>query len=404
MNQADAIPNRRPMRLLTHTAEAGSNTAALVVKGQGTASVLVAPEQKPFSIIFATDQQQQPTLGLDIDSQQVRLWYKDAGGQLHILDTKPGVGLNPEGESQPYWLSLDTNNSRVRYGKGEMLRTLMLFEYSWADAVTPTQASPLAFTKDLAQVQVLPVEVLGLEILAIPVNLDPAPHIVPSDAVTLESLSLNTSSVIADLPPACQQLYATVAGRGITITPADFPEFPEAIQHSIVTPGCLCYEKLKEKDPIFGYLRVTIDGNLGDSPGQPYVLEIWPAGNGSPIHNHGRACAIIQVLFGKIQVSLFAALSPAITQPWGQVVFNAGDVTFLTPDYYQIHQLQNPLKKPDGLFCATIQSYRYPDSDHVHYEYFDYIEDGSIHQFTPDSDWTYLEFKALIQKEWQATQ
>jgi len=126
-----------------------------------------------------------------------------------------------------------------------------------------------------------------------------------------------------------------------------------------------------------------------------------PAGNGSPIHDHGRACAVIKVLHGQIQVSWFSALSPAIGQPWGSTVAHAGEVTFLTPDYYQIHRLFNPSPK-GGSFCATIQCYRYPDDDLRHYEYFDYIEDGHVKQFLPDSDWTYLAFKEAIRQEWQA--
>ena len=43
----------------------------------------------------------------------------------------------------------------------------------------------------------------------------------------------------------------------------------------------------------------------------PYVLEIWPGGNGSPIHNHGGACAIIKVLFGCLSVNLFNKLKQA---------------------------------------------------------------------------------------------
>jgi hypothetical protein len=35
--------------------------------------------------------------------------------------------------------------------------------------------------------------------------------------------------------------------------------------------------------------------NLGDSPGVPYVLEIWPVGHYSPIQDHGDANAAIKV-------------------------------------------------------------------------------------------------------------
>jgi hypothetical protein len=40
-------------------------------------------------------------------------------------------------------------------------------------------------------------------------------------------------------------------------------------------------------DPHETYLRITLGHSLGKSPGIPYVLEIWPTSNYSPIHNHG---------------------------------------------------------------------------------------------------------------------
>ena len=39
------------------------------------------------------------------------------------------------------------------------------------------------------------------------------------------------------------------------------------------------YEKLKEKEEQFAYLRVTLGPDRRTAPGIPYVLEIWPSGN-----------------------------------------------------------------------------------------------------------------------------
>lgn len=374
-------------------------TARWPVVGQGTVSVGTQTDApSPFQIVLTPAPANGQAVGLSISENQVELWTQNgAERQVVIQKSAEGIGLNPAGEALPYWLSLDSNNQRIRYGKGEMLQALMLFEYSWATL----EDSPLRdLSKTLCQIEVQNTEVTELKLLEVPVNLDPAPQIVSTDTLTLEMLANNSATVAADLPNACQRLYANVSGAGINLRPADFPEFAQAIQYSIVTPGALCYEKLKKKDPIFGYLRVTIDTNQGDSPGQPYVLEIWPAGSSSPIHDHGEACAVIKVLSGQIQVSWFSALSPDISQPWGSAIMHADGITFLTPNYYQIHQLHNPSPKAGGEFCATIQCYRYPDDDTTHYEYFDYIEDGQVKQFLPDSDWSYLDFKALIQAEW----
>ena len=34
---------------------------------------------------------------------------------------------------------------------------------------------------------------------------------------------------------------------------------------------------------------------MGESPGIPYVLEIWPIGSRSPIHNHAAVYGVIKV-------------------------------------------------------------------------------------------------------------
>ena len=39
----------------------------------------------------------------------------------------------------------------------------------------------------------------------------------------------------------------------------------------------------------------------GTTAGIPYVLEFWPPGSRSAVHNHGSVCAIIKVVFGTIQ-------------------------------------------------------------------------------------------------------
>ena len=48
------------------------------------------------------------------------------------------------------------------------------------------------------------------------------------------------------------------------------------------------------------YLRVSVGVPSGCSPGIPYVLEIWPAGHFSPVHNHGNAFGIVRMLHGSI--------------------------------------------------------------------------------------------------------
>lgn len=79
--------------------------------------------------------------------------------------------------------------------------------------------------------------------------------------------------------------------------------------------------------------------------------------------------------------------------------FHAGEVTWLTPEMYQTHQLKNP--RTDTA-CITIQSYRYLDRDDVHHEFFDYLAPGGgdLRFFEPDSDIDYLELVRKVREEY----
>ena len=92
--------------------------------------------------------------------------------------------------------------------------------------------------------------------------------------------------VPANLTPECQRLYGNVAGANIKLDTEDFPEFSKAIERSVNTDGLICNTLLHKKAGEFGkenyqttYLRITMGVDLGNSPGAPYVLEIWPAGH-----------------------------------------------------------------------------------------------------------------------------
>jgi hypothetical protein len=132
--------------------------------------------------------------------------------------------------------------------------------------------------------------------------MDLSPYVVSSQNISLLDLDRGIYTTPANLPAACQTLYGNVAGPEIVLDITDFPYFSKAIQRSVSTKGLLGHTLLEAKSKEFGpedfsatYLRITLGYNLGDSPGIPYVLEIWPSGHYSPIHDHGDANAVIKV-------------------------------------------------------------------------------------------------------------
>lgn len=388
------------------------------VAGQGTVSFTIAADG-PFRIVFNDEKSpaepNHPAIVLDlgISATTFRNRNDDSPESVIASTTDPRALLAP-GLSIPYWFSLDTNNRKLRFGKGEMLPQLCLFEVTLPPAPPPGSNAfdPYAYIAKLRYIGLggTPLPQPSAHFLwPVPITVGLPGLVVPSDAITLDDIAANRCTVSANLDEAAQVLYGTVAGRAIQLDTPDFPDFSAAIDYSIMTPGCWCYETLASKATEFGgkpnpaetYLRITIGPNQGDSPGSPYVLEIWPGGHYSPIHDHGDAAAIIKVLHGTIWVELYPELSPAVLDYYAEAVFEAGEVTFLSPQFYQIHKLIN--KNPAGHMTATIQCYRYPATDTAHYEYFDYIgEDDTIQHFTPNSDCEFLAFKEIVRKEWQA--
>ena len=242
---------------------------------------------------------------------------------------------------------------------------------------------------------------------------DPITSSVPlliKDAKDLTMTDVAEGKVLpsSNLSSSSQRLYNCVSGDKFTLNTPDFPDFIKAIEYSIATPGLWCNKTLKSKvgefgksaDPAETYLRITLGKNNGESPGIPYVLEIWPVGHYSPIHNHGGSSAIIRVLNGSVNVKLFPFLcdDKSGVEPFAKTDLKVGDITWISPTLNQVHQLKNEDTKDT---CMTIQCYMYEVENDTHYDYFDYVDtDGSKKQFEPDSDADFLLFKGIIQHEW----
>ncbi len=409
----------------------------LEVNGQGIVS-FVNNERNPFSWTV-TDAGDMEGLRLEVAKDKVVIYerregsweiaheYPDpASGQARDEQGRPSTDQPPEaigleaGTCQ-YWFSLDCHNRRIRYGKGEMRLLTTLVDHPLAS----DQPDAYAWIHDAKLVQLEPPKECDVEVWRDPVTTEPPLRVVPTNQITMDDIALNNAAVSANLTPACQKLYDNVSGANFRLDTADFPEFVDAIQASIRDPSGWCHKKLEEKQGDFNtaatghggaraaesvggeiedketYLRITMGVNQGDSPGIPYVMEIWPGGHYSPIHNHGGANAIIRVLSGEITARLFPRLSPDLQEQerFAEKVLRKDDVTWIAPGLNQIHQLYN--QNENGPACITIQCYMYGEDDTMHYEYFDYIAAGEIKQFTPDTDMDFLEFKRLMKAEWE---
>jgi hypothetical protein len=338
----------------------------------------------------------------------------DAMGRIQLWDISTGVVLMTSNEgflpadTAFYWISLDSYHLTVRYGIGEARLETQKLEYQFMPRNEEEKAAYRSYLEGLETITFgpNPSAITPLRLLRDPIVL-PAPlKVKGTDDVTMEDIAQNTYLPKANLSPIGQKLYDNVSGKNFLLDTPDFPDFSKAIEYSIATKGCWCYEKLIEKSTEFGesnpletYLRITLGANSGESPGVPYVMEIWPVGHYSPVHNHAGANAIIRVLYGEITVHLFPFLNHSTA--FATATFSTGDITWISPVLNQIHQLKN--LETNTKTCITIQCYMYDIEDKVHNGYFKYVNDhGEEHDFDPDSDMDFVAFKQTIRKEWEA--
>lgn len=310
-----------------------------------------------------------------------------------------------------YWFSIDSQNQKLQAGIGEARIENVIYQYSFPFINENERKKNKYFLENLRFIDFTNNTIVPLQLLR-----DPIISKIPLLVKGTNDLHMKDVAESIFLPKSHlsfigQQLYDCISGEHFILNDIDFPDFSKAIEYSISTPGLWCYEKLKEKSTEFDkdkpniletYLRITLNQNNGESPGIPYVMEIWPIGHFSPIHNHSAANAIIRVLHGKINVKLFSFLSADEIEPFSEIQFVKDDITWISPTLNQVHQLKND---DDKETCITIQCYMYDEKDREHYDYFDYLDaDGNKQQYEPDSDMDFLLFKETMKQEWNLCQ
>jgi hypothetical protein len=319
----------------------------------------------------------------------------------NILLAIPSNQSETINDSAPLWFSLDAQNKRLYAGIGEPRLETANYFYLFQDN---------AYKHILESLNHLEYDTDTIEFAKL--IKDPITRSLPllvkdTDELTMNDIAKSKYMPISNLSTVSQKMYRCISGKKFVLNDSEFPDFTDAIEYSIKTPGLWCNTMLQKKSREFNkdkpnlletYLRITLGENNGESPGIPYVMEIWPSGHYSPIHSHAGAEAVIRVLNGEIHVKLYPYLGDNSVKPFASADFKKNEVTWISPTLNQTHQLVNKNKEKT---CITIQCYMYDEKDRAHYDYFDYIDGtGHIEPYEPDSDMDFVQFKELICQEW----
>ena len=381
------------------TSEPNTGSTQLLVHGQG---VFLFSVHRPVELQIL-NQSRTTQIDIKLTDTNVKASIVRTMGHVHDLsdpNNKSGLLYQP---GAYYWISLDSQNKQLIVGVGEprMETHIYFYKFTEKDRVNLEDLNSIQYNK----------YVTPLRLLRDPITSSVPMKVCDTAHLTMEDVASGRVMPNANLSVISQKLYNCISGPNFVLDDPSFPEFSQAIERSIRTPGLWCYERLKQKstefnpggkpNPLETYLRITLGQNNGESPGIPYVMEIWPVGHYSPVHSHSSANAVIRVLHGSIHVSLFPFLcaTKSGVPPFAVATFDKGDITWISDTLNQTHQLRNLPTNQDT--CITIQCYMYDEDDTQHYDYFDYIdENGKKQQYTPDSDMDFLTFKALMKREY----
>jgi hypothetical protein len=169
----------------------------------------------------------------------------------------------------------------------------------------------------------------------------------------------------------------------------------EAIRVSLNSPNGALRKLLDTKasrdgvsDPKSTYIRVDCFGKRIQSP---CLLEIWPGGHHSPIHEHASSTGLMKGVFGRVDIMLYEGLS-ANPKQIALLAMTPERCSWMSPDHYQAHKVYCPMDEHD--FAATFHLYTDTQSDV--FKYRDEREPHNIAEFVTESDISWGQFyKAL---------
>lgn len=383
-----------------------SDNINLIVKGQGVFVFSTDNIENCHFSIYNIDK----TDGIKITMTTNQILVCRIGILAPYTDASNNSGLSLL-KGAYYWFSLDSQNQMLHFGIGETRIETVIYSYKFRFDFErdDLRKEHKHFLESLTNIHINE-HIKPIRLLRDPIICN-IPLLV-KDNISMYDIATSRYMPKSNLSLVSQKLYDCIAGSNFILDTEDFPDFSKAIEQSIINPNGWCYKQLLKKANEFNkdtpkfflsnetYLRITLGQNNGESPGIPYVMEIWPMGHYSPIHNHAGAEAIIRVLHGTINVSLYPFLCNDMIK-FGEANFTKDDITWISPTLNQTHKLMN---KDSNNVCITIQCYMYNNEDSSHYDYFDYLDsNNNIKQYEPDSDMDFVDFKNLMMKEWNET-
>jgi hypothetical protein len=394
--------------------EMNTCTKTLPIKGQSTIAI-IQNDSIPFEIILSNanklteiNGENKYSIVLVVSNREVTLgtYIDDQARLLDRTNESHQVLQANNNQEYVYWINFSKESLTVMYGIGEIRPKFKVLEAHLDNK----------YIQLISNITYLHVKINGIFGNFPTIDnfkdkirflIGSLPFIEPSLIVFRQSQSslINPNSCYSGISPLslvepCRSLYHNLIH--FKLDDDDFPDLIQAIEYSIKNPQGWCYQKISEKSNQFGrskrertYLRLNLD---------PVVIEIWPPGHYSPIHNHKNAYGMFRVLHGCILIRLFPALTLNLQHEAPiEYLLHQDQVTWMLPRLNQTHQMKNV---ESNSCCIIVQCYNYDNNNNDEKrkteEIFDYIINNGcdIQSIKPNSDMNFGAFKEKIKKEW----
>ena len=350
-------------------------------------------------------------LAIRISGQGCSMDVRDSTNIINdSIKPEKHVGLE-EDKMASYWISIDRDSFLIKYGKGYLMAETTCMTFPLKDHKENEFVKNLFNPAKPLYLMVFTSSEAVFQFKTRPLADNLPPLVKDSSTVTLFDLDRGQYTFSDDLPTACQELYNIVKGCEL-----EYPENPaiklsDAIRYSMTTEKMCLYKILSEKkenEEYFkdhAFIRIALGPDMLTSPGNPFMLELWPSKSTTHIHNHGAACGVIKTLFGRMKISIYNKAtdpSPPVIEVKPLMTFDIkqGDFTWMDENWYQTHKVENITDD----FCATLQSFRYRSDDNIQWPGHDYIQEGddieSLGVFYPEVDMTFREMRNKVLKEY----
>ncbi|CAF0968281.1 unnamed protein product [Didymodactylos carnosus] len=386
------------------------NCCSKILKSPGQGTIIIN-ESVPFHILLKNklnfNKRNQYWLILSINKEKLMLRkifnnrqtiLKETADRDYVLQRQ-----EPTSKSAKYWLSVDSKNFIIKYGRGELREMSTLFSISMADDIDRKYWKKLKYTyskfNSYNETEEIEEDDTGsnersrchyLQEAAIGSDL---PILVSEEKMLDDDLGSNRIIAAEDLDKPNQRLYKIVIN--FQLVDPECPNFIHAIEHSCHGPSGWCYKTLHKKA---ANLSVNINStSFRIKVSNQTITELWPPNHRSKIHQHSpNTYGVIRILYGKLVIEFYPYISVnnPQQQPLLQQICEKNIVTYIKSGLNQIYRLSNTGKD----LSIFIQSY---DTGNDSFKYIDQDQKQSK-LLKPSTDIDYEKFKKLIRQEWHS--